>query len=296
MFNFCSNLYLNDEILTSEEENNKESIKGEEKEISSDKNTSYSLEIEGREVYDFIHSCETEEPELTLSHSYKDFVLTVKDCKDSGGDVYVVFSPSGKVYAVGYILQESDKIKVKHLYSKDRGSELRLLHELTERWPDIPIEIVVFPDEAKRKMLEDQYYVGSLKGDPIAPDVRKAVKAITSASLSEIYGMARILDFSDFMEFLTSTRRDSKFSILMKGDENGDVLRFDVNTGVFETSLIDSEELRRTFEGHDSIIPVVLTENQVQSLLLRKSAGEKDTVTMAFGLPPVRMNMTLLLD
>lgn len=258
-------------------------------------NQSRNSEIDNYDVYRFMNSCEVSEPELSLVHTYKDYRLIIKDCIDSGDDVLVVVS-SGKISALGFIFPESDKIKVKHLYSKDRGSELRLLHEVTVRWPNMPVEVVVYPEEIKRKALEDRYFVGAVKGTPIVPDVKKVDHVVSSESLSEIYGMARILDFSDFMEFVATNRSDANFSILMKEDGAGKIIRFEGKGGNLRTTLLNENDLRRRMESPDCPIPIVFSENQLQTLLLRKSVGEKDTVTLAFGLPAVRMNMTLLLD
>lgn len=248
-------------------------------------------------TYEFVKKHETGYKNLTLFHSLKDFILVAEDLLNSGGEIMLLTSKEHDVSAIAFLENNKDKIKVRRVIAESECSYFRMLHEIVNRWPDLPLEVVKYPSEVEgRRTISDLYYGAAMPEATNVPAIGYAEKVVSSSSLAQNYGMARILRFSNFMEFAANNKGDSKFSILMNDPRNDTVTRFSSSRGKgLECEEFSKEEFGSRQKKQDEMLPVILSRHQLQSLLLRRWERD-DAVLTAFGLPAIEMNMALLLD
>ncbi|MBD5204187.1 MAG: hypothetical protein HDS82_04845 [Bacteroidales bacterium] len=247
--------------------------------------------------YDFIRVSEASGVSLSLVHSPKDLMLVIRDCMNGGGHILIIANDENKICASGFIYISEKTISVRRIYYSDEGSRLRLLHEVTRKWPDLSLEVTLFPDQTDRLGLSDIYYGGASAGVPMVPTINKTERVESIASVNtRMYGLARILDISDFLKFLTKSRSDSKFSIFVRDSKIGNILSYSFNGENLKIDSLSKEKFREKMENPKFPFPVILSEQQLQSLLFRRREDGEDAIGLAFGLPPIPMHMSLLLD
>lgn len=261
--------------------------------IKGENNTNIILSFD--KIFNFINRAEVSGADLNLIHSSLDLYLVIKDCKSSGGEVLIVSDRKDSVVAMAFVMPAEDRVTVKRLYSIDPGARFRLLQTLADRWPDKPIEIVNFPTEVSQSGITDAFYGSSLPEANIVPAIGFAERVVSRSNNAEMYGMVRILQFSDFLKFLANDRRDAKFSIFIKDPNSDQITAMNVNRGEFSERVFTTDRFQTEFRKLKDSTPILLSPQQIQALLFRKSENE-DAVTLAFGLPALPMNMAMLLD
>ena len=274
-------------------------------EILSGDNTSI-LTLDYSDIYTFIYGMECQGRNLELSHSALDFMRVLQENEMSGGSAFVASDSDGRVVGVAIVAApEEGEVKVKRIFVKDEVARCRLLHQISLSFPDASISVSVYPDYNFRTGVSDIYYGAVMPGNGNVPEIGFAERVFSDVSAAQTYGMIRILSFSHFLEFLTISRSDSKYSIFVKDENSGEITFFSGSDGKFKEksfseisssvtglSAPDSVSLS---SGDEKLDREVLTTTQLQALLMRKSDSE-DAVYKAFGLPALQLNLSLLLD
>lgn len=243
------------------------------------------------DVFEYIAGVETSGESLEMLHSYKDFIAVIRENNLSNGCVLVATTPRNDVTGILFSVPgaDDDTILIPRMICSDRCSVFKLLYELGKIYPRRRMVIDNAPKAFAHKVLTDVYFESTLSdvAPSDVPAVGYAERVKDLSDCSEMYGMARILDFRQILEFVAHSRRDAKFSILVKGENEDLLTNYKVDIGKL-TITHKSEKENKNEE-------TVVSHEQLQAMIFRRPGGE-DAILTAFGLPALNVSMALLLD
>lgn len=235
---------------------------------------------------------------LTLQHSEKDIELIIKENIISGGKIAVSHTTDGKLTGVAFISVDYKKrVMIRKMYYDDNCSLYKILDFVKKTYADSPVSLFCYPEETDRRALWMKVYGasnpdgGNLEG---AYGISERVYDVSRHARP--YGMIRILDIREILKFLANYRTDVKFSILMKGESDGEkILKCTVNEGKIKFDEINEAELKNQRKNEGAITTTYLKRKELLELLFRKK-DSSNLIMEAFGIPRIPTNMCLLLD
>lgn len=249
-------------------------------------------ENEIESLIDFWSNMQKENP-FGLIHSYKDMKIVIKENEISNGEISIVRNTSGIITGVAFISSDEENVRIQKLYASDRCSHYRLLSYIKKKEMDKGIVLVQLPDEIKRMALWDEIYPTNLPGAAQVGAIGEATRIYSAASNAVSSGMIEILNIREILKFLTKIRNDCKYSILVKDEESGEILKFVGEKGkVSENKVLVKSKNQDT---KSNTISEALSIKNLTEILCRKP--DKDKILMeVFGLPRLCLNMALMLE
>lgn len=119
---------------------------------------------------------------------------------------------------------------------------------------------------------------------------RSGVVSITErvyslAAHAKVYGMVRILDFGEILKFQANSRRDMKYSILVKGETSDEMEQINVRDGKVSIKKVSDAP---SLHAH------VMSRRDIGEILFRRRDTD-NLITEAFGIPSINGAISLLL-
>lgn len=248
------------------------------------------------DIIDFIYSSEKNiSTYLTLQHSKKDIGIVVSENMISGGKCIISYAKDKILSGAAFIcFDERKRIHIKKIYYKDQCSLYRILDYIKSKYPESPISLYCYPEECDRKAIWDKVYGGpGSNGDFSGGSYDVTERVYNVSNHAKPYGMVRILNLHEILKFIAMDRKDSKFSILVKGGSEKEIsMKYDISNGNVAQQEVASGDLA-SYVNKPNIS--VLTEREFLEILFRKR-GSSNLIQEAFDIPRLPINMALLLD
>lgn len=128
-----------------------------------------------------------------------------------------------------------------------------------------------------------------MKDAPQAGAISITERVYSLAAHAKVYGMARILDFSEVLKFQAECRHDLKYSILAKTDDNYTFEQIDVREGKLKIKKLAVDDLSHSQVAH------VMSKRDIGEILFRRRDTD-NLITEAFGIPSINGAICLMLD
>lgn len=248
-----------------------------------------------QKVTDYILSNERKQSDyLTLIHRPEDLEIVLKENAISNGEIYICINSDDKISGVAFItFNESKRITILRLFNDDNTSYYKILEEINKKYPNSPICIKRFPEETHRKtLLEMEDGMPQEKNDCIGGSYGFTERVYDVNRHAKPYGMCKILDYCEILKILAESRKDCKFSILVKDPKSSNqLLKCNVSYGEIRFESIEGNER----EIISSNSPIMLNTHDLSELIFRKK-DSSNILMEALGIPRLAMNMSLLLD
>ena len=262
------------------------------------------------EITDFIFACENKQKGLTLFQSVKQIKVFLKETILSGGRIVICRNNDGEYAAVGLYSISENEIKENGRYATNYGSlcKIRETVILTGGGRNLTVYQYGYEKKSQKEAVWNPMYSSFSPDAPQVGSVGIIERVYNPNSNSEIYGMIRILSMSEILIFLSNWRRDLKYSILMRRDNDGEIIEFSSKNGhVIQSNIrheVSSNEESDAWNKNKKILYIrdlsgkermVLTERDLGEILFRRPGCDR-MVEEAFDLPAMNGRISLLLD
>lgn len=248
-----------------------------------------------KEIIDFIYKHEHKITSyITLLHSRKDIDLVISDNEISKGKIIIARNRNNISGVAFIIFDERKRIHVQKAYYDDQGALFRMLDFIKKKYAESPISVYNYPEECNRRTLFEKVYGATFTEGAMTESVYGMAERVYDVSYhAKPYGMMRILDFREILKFIAADRSDSKFSVVIKNnEEDKESLRCDINNGRATFSSVAPDQLH-ALVARSNIS--VLNEREFMEITFRKK-GSSNLIQEAFDIPRIPINMALLLD
>lgn len=236
---------------------------------------------------------------LSIQHSERDIRIIIKENKISGGNIFVSYTPNGKLSGVAFATTDYRKrIVISKIFYDDNCSMYRILDYVKKVYPDSPISLYCYPEESDRRAIWMKVYGASNPdGGNLEGSYGIAERVYDVSKHARPYGMIRIVSLHEILKFLANYRSDAKFSILVNvADRDDNSLKCDINDGEVSFSLVNQAETKGCFNKNNNGVPITsLNEKELLELLFRKK-DNSNLIIEAFGIPRIPTNISLMLD
>lgn len=240
-------------------------------------------------VISLIREIEDTQEDLQIIHSDADIKLIIDENRVSGGRIFWVANPSGKVTAVAFATVSDSTVAIHKLFSTDLGSKYKVLGAVKSAFPELGIKHYVSSIEMDRAALWMRTYGSFMQDARQVGTVSITERVYSLAAHAKVYGMARILDFPEILKFQANGRHELKYSILVKADDPYTYEHISVKDGNLSIKKfpIDAAiEKRPTY---------LMSKRDVAEILFRRRDTD-NMITEAFGIPSINGAISLMLD
>lgn len=232
---------------------------------------------------------ESAQNDLQIIHSQKDIDTIIAENILSGGVVYYVKTSSGKVTACAFTTADENCVSILKLYANDMASRYKLLQFIKQSAPEKGIREFVSSVEMDRKALWSRTYGSVMPGASQVPEISVTERVYSLAAHSKVYGMARILNLREILEFQAANRHDLKYSILAKGSDNYSFHKIEAKNGKVQFVDLSIENLTPSQAAY------VMSKRDIGEILFRRRDTD-NMITEALGIPSINASASLLLD
>lgn len=233
---------------------------------------------------------EEHQNDLRIIHSPKDVDAIIRENAVSHGTIYYVCNSRGEVTAAAFTtLDDKSVLDVHKIYAVDEGSKFKVLSCAKSANPDASLRVYVSSLEMDRKALWNRTF-GFYSPNETAPSSISVTERVYSlAAHAKVYGMVRILNLHEILKFQADSRREIKYSILVKGRDQYTVEQISAKNGELTVKkiLVDSLDKSQSLS--------MMSPLAVGSILFRRRDTD-NMVTEAFGIPSINASACLLLD
>ena len=220
-------------------------------------------EEELRQIKEMMIADQNRQLDMEVYHDEKGIDTIIKESLVSGAPIYYCVTPQGNVAAVAFMSPGTHSIiEAKRIYSSDLCSRYRLLEYVKSQHPDQSVRVYVNPMESERR------------------------------KLAETYGMAKILDLHEILKFQASAHGDLKYSILVNGTENSEIVKYDIRSGKVISKTYDEN----SEEGKELLSRMSTMSHRDISNVLFRRPDSGVLVAEAFGMPSLGGFISLMLD
>ncbi len=242
-------------------------------------------------IRSLIREIEDSQQDFQLLHSDNDIDILIRENQISGGKIHYVCNSAGRVTAVAFttVFAVDSAVNVHKLFSSDIASKYKALGFVKSSYPDLAIRHFVPSIEMDRKALWLRTYGSFMKDIPQSGAVSITERVYSLAAHAKVYGMVRILDFAEILKFQAECRRDLKYSILAKADENDSFVKIEARDGELRVKNVDAELLTHSQAAH------VMSIHDIGEILFRRRDTD-NIITEAFGIPSINASICLMLD
>lgn len=259
---------------------------------------------------EFILECERMQKGLALFQSARQIRVFLKETILSGGKVVICRNNTGEFSGVGLYSISENEIKENGRYAMNYGSlcKIREAVLLTGGGRNLTVYQYGYEHSTGKEAIWNPMFSSVFPNAEQVPSVGTVERVYNPNSHSEVYGMLRILSIAEILKFLSSWRRDLKYSILVRQENDGKIVEFLSKNGqviskeIERDSSYNSEDSDtnknnkivyiRDHHGKDRL---VLTEKDLGEILFRRPGGDR-IIEEAFELPALNGRISLLLD
>lgn len=241
---------------------------------------------------------------FSLNHTVTDLKTVLEENEISDGGVVIIRNSDNKVLGFSIFVKREDSVIIPHVYSKDIFITNLILQSISDEHPDLKIILYTYPELTTRTALWSPMYTEYSKDTGIEVQDWRGNFEYKVRSHPQNYGMARITRVSEILKFVAKYSVDSKFSILITGEneepdylyigESG-VLKVEKIIEIKDDFVITEDEKNRKRHKWERGEVTVLTLSQLGEILWRNEETP-DYTGMAFSLPRLPFNMAYLLD
>lgn len=252
-------------------------------------------EVEFMEIVEYITEKENSKKNYAvLSHSEKDLSAVVEENHISGGDIFICKDSKDKINGIAFCLPEDIKLtKVSQIYSDNPASYYKLLDHIKSYYEDNSLRVIRYPSEEHPSRLWEEVYISS---NPDSNDLDQlfgvALRIANSWERATVYGLVNILNFPSVLSYMLKNNQRHECSVFIKNDNKANDGVAIISNGE-KAEILESEDYHKLQRKYPNL--TILTKKEVSGLLFNKK--EKNSLlTDIFGISPLRLNMSLLLD
>lgn len=236
-----------------------------------------------------IRGIEDRQQDLQIIHSDRDIRLLISENVIDKGKIHYVCNQSGTITAAAFTTYSDNSVNIIKLFCTDLASKYKVLDSVKRLNPDLAIQHYVSSIEMDRSALWMRTYGSFMKDAPQAGAISITERVYSLAAHAKVYGMARILDFSEVLKFQAECRHDLKYSILAKTDDNYTFEQIDVREGRLKIKKLAVDALSHSQVAH------VMSKRDIGEILFRRRDTD-NLITEAFGIPSINGAICLMLD
>lgn len=236
-----------------------------------------------------IRGIEDRQQDLQIIHSDRDIRLLISENVIDKGKIHYVCNQSGTITAAAFTTYSDNSVNIIKLFCTDLASKYKVLDSVKRLNPDLAIQHYVSSIEMDRSALWMRTYGSFMKDAPQAGAISITERVYSLAAHAKVYGMARILDFSEVLKFQAECRHDLKYSILAKTDDNYTFEQIDVREGRLKIKKLTVDDLSHSQVAH------VMSKRDIGEILFRRRDTD-NLITEAFGIPSINGAICLMLD
>ncbi len=240
-------------------------------------------------IRDLIMSIEKDQEDLQIIHSQRDIGLIIDENQLSGGEIHYVSNSSGKISAVAFTTISDGAVNIHKLFASDVASKYKVLGSVKVAHSDLPIRHYIPSIEMDRAALWMRTYGSFMKDARQVGAISITERVYSLAAHAKVYGMVRILDFSEILKFQADRRHDLKYSILAKTDDVYTVEKIDVRDGNLKIKRLPIDASSPSQQTH------VMSKRDIGEILFRRRDTD-NLITEAFGIPSINGAISLMLD
>lgn len=236
-----------------------------------------------------IRGIEDRQQDLQIIHSDRDIRLLISENVIDKGKIHYVCNQSGTITAAAFTTYSDNSVNIIKLFCTDLASKYKVFDSVKRLNPDLAIQHYVSSIEMDRSALWMRTYGSFMKDAPQAGAISITERVYSLAAHAKVYGMARILDFSEVLKFQAECRHDLKYSILAKTDDNYTFEQIDVREGRLKIKKLAVDDLSHSQVAH------VMSKRDIGEILFRRRDTD-NLITEAFGIPSINGAICLMLD
>ncbi len=236
-----------------------------------------------------IRGIEDRQQDLQIIHSDRDIRLLISENVIDKGKIHYVCNQSGTITAAAFTTYSDNSVNIIKLFCTDLASKYKVLDSVKRLNPDLAIQHYVSSIEMDRSALWMRTYGSFMKDAPQAGAISITERVYSLAAHAKVYGMAKILDFSEVLKFQAECRHDLKYSILAKTDDNYTFEQIDVREGKLKIKKLAVDDLSHSQVAH------VMSKRDIGEILFRRRDTD-NLITEAFGIPSINGAICLMLD
>lgn len=235
----------------------------------------------------YVTSTEEKRPGMGIIHDSNDMSAAIEECRLSGGDIYIVENPEREICALSFLYPGASDISIYFMRNSDEISRALMLQKIKNDFADSEIYICNDLAQTAETQIRSKYFASAMTEAPTVGSISERDEIFSREENFEIYGMSKILSVSEILKFLNKIKGKLKYSILVKNEISGKIIRY-------------SSDKRNGFsyreEEPENVNPEeVMSERQLATILFRRAKRE-DMVDIAFGLPSLEGEISLMLD
>lgn len=262
------------------------------------------------ELTNFIKDCENRQKGMTLYQNPQQINIFLKETVLSGGKIVVCRNGNGEYAAVGLYSVSESEIKENGRYAMNYGSLCKIREAVifTGGGRNLTVYQYRYENQSGEKAIWNPMFSTVFPDAGQVGAIGTMERVFNPNKFSEVYGMVRILSISEILIFLNNWRKDLKYSILVRQENNGKIIEISSKNGHVTCSeiknniAVDSDEElgnknRKIVYIKDSNGKerMVLTERDLGEILFRRPGGDR-IIEEAFDLPAMNGKISLLLD
>lgn len=232
---------------------------------------------------------------LTLQHTPDDIGIIIKENNISSGNIIYVKDKNDLIKGVVFINENNrGEISVSKIYYEDNCAFYKLLDGAKRLYPECSMGVWRYPEESNRKLIWTQNYIPGSADGVTTTSYGTAERVYDTSMHSRSYGMIKILNLYEILNFLAKDNPSLKFSILVKKDIfDSDGSYYKVTSGKVENiENVDEDKIKQLKQNNNFSI---LTVRDISEILFRKK-DVNNVILDAFGIPRLALNMSLMLD
>lgn len=227
-------------------------------------------------VLSFLLSVERSRYCVNILHTNTDWNCILKDVLMSKMNIRYLQTKDGDV--VGFSILENEyngNIEVKFIVAENDEYQENLLSNIKREFFDETMSVLNYYPQISMVGISSSYVpgvneVGSDRFDDHHEEVVDTTRMLKS------FGMVKILSFSEILKFVSNGENGLKYSILVKDEDDGDLLEIRYENGIFKEERISAL-------GY-SLREDILSKRELASLICRVPSMH-DYVKEAFRLP-----------
>lgn len=270
---------------------------------------SISSEDSFDEVCNYILESESQQKGLCIFQSKEQIKVVIRESEISGGKIAICRNSDKEIAGIGFYSFLKNEIFEKGRYVNNYASICKIREKILSTEPNRNMTVYQYGYESNvDKSIWSPLFNTNLPDAGQVGAVGTIERSYNPNQHSEVYGMVRILSVYEILKFQSKWRKDLKYSILTRQENDGKIVEYSASNGhvksrelKIEDRSIDHQEgenknkkimYMRNEQGESRL---VLSERDLGDILFRRPGVDR-MVEEAFGLPAMNGRISLLLD
>lgn len=230
---------------------------------------------------------------VNIIHSQKDLEIAIKENEISDEYIFCALDNDENITGLAFAKKnEIKRIQIPAMFINDQPTYYALLNYIKDYFPDYSISVYSTTSSGSPSALTGEFYnATNPEGEMLESLVGYADRPFSLYKLMEPYGMARLLNFGNIIEYLAHSKKETEFNLIIKDSpeiKHGLKMLYKVRNGKVSTSY--ESDLGKK----DKNILELSTKEFSEIVLRRKDAN--GLIMEAFGIPRLQLEMNLMLD